>query len=63
MEEPQDQQPPATNDFVAPGAELFTEAVDPNPTIEQAKAMFKERPDLASVLTTDGLLHRTGELT
>lgn len=34
-----------------------------HPTIEEAKAMFDENPGLASVLTTEGWLHRDGSLT
>ena len=36
--------------------------VDPNPTPEQAMAMFADRPGLASIETTDGLLSKDGTL-
>lgn len=31
-----------------------------HPTVEQARAMFEARPDLASVMTEEGELHRDG---
>lgn len=31
-------------------------------TVAEAKAIFAERPDVASVLTVDGVLHRDGSL-
>lgn len=38
------------------GAEPAAETV----TVEEARAMFDERPDLASVLTDEGRLNRDG---
>lgn len=33
------------------------------PTVDQANEMFRIRPDLASVITDIGVLHRDGSLT
>lgn len=35
-------------------------APEGSPTVEEARAMFEERPDLASVHTVEGVLNRDG---
>lgn len=44
-------------------ADTDAQAVEADPTLEQAQAMFKERPGLDSVRTQSGWLTRDGLLT
>lgn len=44
---------------VVTGSEALA-ANDALPTVEQARAMFEARPDLASVVTDEGTLNRDG---
>ena len=50
----------------APAAQAPADAAqlaDVDPTLEEAEAMFADRPDLDAVRTTEGWLHRDGVLT
>jgi predicted nuclease with RNAse H fold len=38
------------------------DVIEVHPTIEEAKAMFKNRPDLSAVVTDKGVLYRDGML-